>query len=142
MGSFLSASDEDTKRIAKNLAKSGKFRIIGLIGELGAGKTTFAQGFAQGLGIKEKIISPTFVLIRQHKLLKTKKTLYHIDLYRLEDDKEFQRLGLREILNDPENIVLIEWAEKAKSILPKETIWVLFETIEEQKHKIMIVSSL
>lgn len=120
MKQYQTFSEKETKNLAKKLAK--KLRgVIALFGELGAGKTIFIQGFAQGLKIKDKIISPTFVLIRQHQIPKTKKILYHIDLYRLEKEKDFHSLGLEEILSNHKNIVLIEWADKAENILPKET---------------------
>ena len=134
MEQYLTNSEEATKNLAKKLAKKLK-GVIALIGELGSGKTTFVQGFAKGLGIKEKIISPTFVLIRQHKIPDTSKTLYHIDLYRLEN---FMELGLPEILSNSDNIVLIEWAEKAKNLLPKNTTFINFRTLSANKREIII----
>lgn len=118
MEEYLSNSEQKTKQIAAKLARENKGNVFALTGELGAGKTIFVQGFAKGLGIQEKIISPTFVLIRQHKIPDSKKTLYHIDLYRI---AETTNLGLEEILFSQDNIVLIEWAEKLKK-LPKGTI--------------------
>ena len=117
-----------TKEIARKLAKqlSG---VIALVGDLGTGKTTFVQGFAEGLGIKDRIISPTFVLMRQHKIPKTQKTLFHIDLYRLDGEKKLQQLGLEELLNDTNHLIIIEWAEKIKSLLPKDTTWIHFEGV-------------
>src|SRR3989338_1835026 len=112
MGQFISSSEKETKQIAGRFARQITRGVIALSGELGAGKTTFVQGFAKGLGIKEKIISPTFVLIRQHLIPNNTKTLYHIDLYRLENKADLKQIGLEEILLDPDNIVLIEWAEK------------------------------
>ena len=91
--------------------------VIALEGELGAGKTTFVQGFAKGLKIQDKIISPTFVLIRQHQIPKTERTLYHIDLYRLENTKNIEELGIKELLKTSQDIVLIEWADKIKKHL-------------------------
>lgn len=93
---------------------------------MGAGKTTFVQGLAKGLGIKSRIISPTFILLRQYK--EKKLTFYHIDLYRLEGDiaRELEGLGIGEFVNDPGNVLAVEWAEKAKDFLPKDTIWVDF----------------
>lgn len=122
MAKYVSSSEDKTKQIAEDLAKKTKNRIFALTGELGAGKTIFVQGFAKGLGVKDKIISPTFVLIRQHPIPNTLRILYHIDLYRLEDIKSLVSLGLEEILQDPNNIVLIEWAEKAGELLPKDTV--------------------
>ena len=122
MQKYLSKSESETRKIAAELAKNSKGHIFALTGELGAGKTVFVQGFAKGLGIKEKIISPTFVLIRQHKIPGTGKTLYHVDLYRLEGNMDFKQLGLEEIWSDPNNIILIEWAEKIKKFLLKNII--------------------
>ena len=134
MKKFISHSEKETKNLAKKLAKK-LTGVIALIGELGSGKTTFAQGFAAGLGIKEKIISPTFVLIRQHRIPKTEKTLYHIDLYRIEED--FSKLGLKEILENPNNIILIEWAEKLKD-LPKSATKILIKKQDANKRVITL----
>ncbi len=138
MNQYTSHSAEETKKIAANLAKKIPQGVIALNGNLGAGKTTFVQGFAKGLGIKEKIISPTFVLIRQHKIPNFKKTLYHIDLYRIEDTEKFKQIGLEEILSNQNNIVLIEWAEKIKKFLPKSTIRINLENIDHDKRLITI----
>ena len=121
MENYQSNSEQETKLIAEKLAKETKSHIFALFGELGAGKTIFVQGFAKGVGIKDKIISPTFVLIRQHKIPGTTKVLYHIDLYRLENTTNLKELGLEEIWSNPGNYVLIEWAEKI-SELPKNAI--------------------
>lgn len=138
MKNYLTKSEEETRNLASKIANYSNAKIFALKGDLGSGKTTFVQGFAKGLGIKEKIISPTFVLVRIHKIPKTKKFLYHIDLYRLENEKQIKDFGILEIIQDPKNIVLIEWAEKAKSLLPKETIWIHFETISSSLRKITI----
>lgn len=136
MKQFISYSDKQTKEFAKKLAKKN-YQLIGLIGELGAGKTTFAQGYAEGLGVKDKIISPTFVLIRQHKIPNTKKILYHIDLYRLEDLREIKHLGIEEIMENPDNTVLIEWAEKIKGLLPKNTLKISFKVMDKNSRRII-----
>ncbi len=117
------------------MSKNQRGIVIGLIGELGAGKTTFAQGFAEGLGIKNRIISPTFILMRKYG------DFYHIDLYRLEKDveNEVRNLGLFDIWEKPENIILIEWAEKIENILPKDSIKIEFELLDEFERKIRIV---
>lgn len=133
---FESKSEEETKQIAAKIAREDKNRIFALSGQLGAGKTIFVQGFAKALGIEEKIISPTFVLIRQHQI-HTRKVLYHIDLYRLEDIKSLESLGLGEILTNPNNIVLIEWAEKIKGFLPADTTEINIE--KENQNRIITV---
>lgn len=137
MQKYISNSEEETKSIAAKLAKVSKNNIFALTGELGAGKTIFAQGFAKGLGIKDKIISPTFVLIRQHPIFGTKKILYHIDLYRLDNTTGLKHLGLEEIWSDPNNIVLIEWAEKC-TLLPTNAIQINITKLKESQRVITI----
>ena len=134
---FITNSDKETKALAAKLAKKITHGIIALTGDLGAGKTTFVQGFAKGAGIKDKIISPTFVLIRQHQIPNCKKVLYHIDLYRLENSSELNSLGIEELLSD-KNIVLIEWAEKGSNILTKESIQIYIEKLKVNQRKIKI----
>lgn len=137
MQEIISKSEEETRLIAGNLAKKSKSRIFALTGNLGAGKTTFVQGFAKELGIKEKIISPTFILIRQHDIPNTTKTLYHIDLYRLDHVKNLGQLGLNEILSDPDNIVFIEWADRYDS-LPTGTIRINITRLKNDRRLITI----
>src|SRR5689334_12083419 len=101
MKRFVSSSEDETKKFAEDFSKNLKGNIIALTGELGAGKTTFTQGFAKGLGIKDKIISPTFVLVRQHKIPSSQGIFYHIDLYRLENIN-IKELGLEDFWSNPE----------------------------------------
>lgn len=120
---YQSHSLEETQQIAKTIAahfmdEKGRVvrgGVISLMGELGAGKTTFTQGFAKALGIEEKVISPTFVLMRQHQVPKTKFVLYHLDLYRIENLKNINDLGIQELIEDENSIILIEWAEKLET---------------------------
>ena len=94
--------------------------ILGLEGELGSGKTTFVQGFIRGLGIKKRTVSPTFIIFRRLAIKRGKfKNLYHVDAYRIKNPKELLRIGFRDVLDSPENIVVIEWADIIKKILPK-----------------------
>jgi tRNA threonylcarbamoyladenosine biosynthesis protein TsaE len=122
--------------------------IIGLIGELGGGKTTFVKGLAKGLGIRDLVTSPSFVLIKEYKIksqisnLKS-QILTHIDLYRLKNIEEIESLGLLDYLGKPDKIVVIEWAEKIKNMLekiPAKKIWVEFEYLNENKRKIKITN--
>lgn len=133
---YISKSVEETQKIARDLA--GKARIIALYGDLGAGKTTFVQGLVKALGITQRIISPTFIIVRTYKLPRSLKSLnfYHIDLYRIENQKDIQGLGIPEILSDPLNIVVIEWAEKLGALLPKNAVKVYLEYVNENTRKI------
>ena len=138
MEKIITKNDKETKEVAKNLASEilnkgpGKrAMILALRGNLGAGKTTFTQGFAKGLGIKGKILSPTFVILKKYKIRKTThyplqtknyEYFYHIDCYRLNSKKDLEVLGFKEIILNPKNIIAIEWPEKVKGILPKDVI--------------------
>lgn len=131
-------------RNKQSLLLRNRSSIIALTGELGSGKTVFVQGLAKGLGIKERILSPTFIMIRQYPLAISHQSsiisFYHIDLYRIESEKDIEGLSLEEIWSDPKNIVAIEWAEKIKKILPKKRIEIHFEYINEGERRITINS--
>jgi len=113
--------------------------IIALEGELGTGKTTFVQGFARALGIKDTIQSPTFVLMKIYTLKQKKnlKRLVHIDAYRLESARELEHMGVRKIFQDKDAVVLIEWADRVKHILPKERITLRFKHVSPRERTII-----
>lgn len=130
----------ETQKVAHNLAKELKGGdTIALYGDLGAGKTVFAQGLAKGLGIKRRILSPTFVFMRSYPVKKKGRevTFYHIDLYRGENPQDFEALGLGDIF-DENSIVVLEWPEKIQKILPKSRIDVTLNVISPTKRKISI----
>lgn len=132
---FITNNFEETRKLGNDFAKILEAgNIVCLYGDLGSGKTTFVQGLAAGLGIKNRIISPTFVIVRTYDL--GDKNFYHIDLYRTESEKDIEGLGIEEIINNKNNIVVIEWAEKLKSYLPKKRIGVHFFYENENKRKI------
>jgi len=140
---IISKSKKQTQDFAKKIAKkiiAGKIsRIVALIGDLGAGKTAFAQGFARALGIREKILSPTFVILKKFESAKIKdKQFYHIDCYRIAKPKEILDLGFKKIVADPKNIVLVEWADKIKKIIPKNSLIIKFEHLRKNKRKITL----
>lgn len=137
---YQTNSAEETQKIASTIAE--KFRhggIIALFGPLGAGKTTFTSGFAQGLGIKARLISPTFILMRQYEIPgNLQGKLFHIDLYRLDNVKDIESLGLSEIFTNPHNIVLIEWADKLGNLLPKEAVKIRLKPLSENGREIEV----
>lgn len=140
---FVTHTPSQTKELGFVLGKEvlqGRLQkratVIGLQGELGSGKTTFVQGVAKGFGIKEKILSPTFVIIKSYKIRNTRykiQNLYHIDCYRVKDEQDLVSLGWDKIVSDPKNLVLIEWPERVQKILPKNTIFIFFKTIKTSK---------
>ncbi len=118
------------------LRRSLRVSIIALRGDLGSGKTTFLQGFARGLLIKERILSPTFVIMRKFKIPSSGfDFFYHFDCYRLKRPKELLELGFKEIIQG-NNIVALEWPEKVEKALPRKSLKIKFETIGENKRKI------
>jgi len=138
MDKIITHSENETKEIGRNfsllLIKSGYEKgIIFLEGGLGAGKTVFVKGFANGLGIKEDIISPTFVFVTEYTGI---LPLYHFDLYRIKNINEIDELGFFEYL-DRKGFVLIEWAEKIENYV-KPSIRINIEKISENERKIDI----
>lgn len=128
---------EETKTLGQKLASSLKpGDVVCLYGDLGSGKTTFTQGLARGLGLKILLTSPTFILLRHYPLPNKSLTLYHIDLYRLENEHEIKELGLPTLFTDNNAITVIEWAEKAKNLLPKKRIDVFFSYTDENTRSI------
>ena len=113
--------------------------VIALEGDLGSGKTAFVQGLAEGFKVKENILSPTFVIQKNFSLsLKNYENLYHIDAYRLKNPEELLELGFKDLIKNPENIVVIEWADKVKKILPKDILKIEFENLGGNKRRIIL----
>jgi len=136
---FETRSAEETKKIARDLARQlTGGEILALYGELGSGKTTFVQGLAKGLGIKDRILSPTFVLMRHYDC--RVGTFYHIDCYRIDTGEQAEGLGLEEILADPHAVVAIEWAERIEKLLPQNCLRIYFEYFGGTTRQIKVVA--
>lgn len=128
----------ETQAFAKEIAKTMKSgAIVALYGDLGSGKTTFVQGLAAGLGIVQRIISPTFIIMREYKFKGKEAMFYHVDLYRIETEKDIEGLGLKEIMGDQESIVVIEWPEKIEKLLPKHTKRMYFTYKNDNEREII-----
>ena len=133
-------SPQQTQKIAQKIAGNlcgGE--VIALYGQLGSGKTVFVQGLAKALGIKKRILSPTFVFVRSYltSLNHKKLIFHHVDLYRADSLGDYRLLGLEDFFSK-DSIVAIEWAEKIKKFLPKKRIDVLMEVIDEKTRRIKI----
>ena len=153
---FITNSSEQTQKLGELLAielKGGE--IVCLSGELGSGKTTFTQGVLKGLGAKGPYTSPTFVVMKHYRIRTPRQgstfslsaytsnssrsnlSVYHIDAYRI-GSKDILDLGWEEIIHDKKNIVIIEWAERIKSIIPKGAIWLKFQHEKGDQRKITV----
>lgn len=139
----ITESAEETQALGREVAHSlisgmgESAQVLCLYGDLGSGKTTFSQGVAKELGIQTRLLSPTFIIVRRYEIA-DERFLYHVDLYRLNNEDELAALGFSEILADPNAIIIIEWAEKLDTLLPKKRIDVRFKTLEDDKHEITI----
>jgi tRNA threonylcarbamoyladenosine biosynthesis protein TsaE len=145
---YLTKSPSQTKKLGRILAREilktknlKQAFVLGLEGDLGGGKTCFLQGFAKGLGIKTKITSPTFVIMRRYKIQNTRykiQDFYHIDCYRIKKPKEILTLGFKEIISNPRNIVAVEWADRIKKILPQNSLLFRFKFVNKTSREIVI----
>lgn len=124
-------TEEEGRRLGETLRKGD---VVSLRGSLGAGKTVLAKGIAKALGITEAIVSPTFTLVQEYD---GKEKLYHLDLYRLSGEDEFESMGGEEFLY-PDGITLIEWSEKIEDMLPDSTIFVTIDILPDGSRDIDI----
>ncbi len=143
---IVAKNPKETQRVAEALAQEilvgrpqKRALVLALSGELGSGKTSFVQGLAKGLGIRAKVKSPSFLLLKQYGVPGREIFLTHLDCYRLNSFEDLESLGFSDLLADPKNIVALEWAEKVKKYLPKNnTLFLKFEHAGEKSRKIKI----
>lgn len=109
--------------------------VVALSGDLGAGKTTFVKGLAEGLGVKDNVVSPTFILIGTYK--GKRKTLYHVDPYRLDDAKSLAS-DIKELSSQEHAVIALEWAERLKPLIPDSAIWISFHHGNADEREIVI----
>lgn len=145
MKKIISKSKKETQKLAKELLGNLKeWRLILLQGGLGAGKTTFAQGFLEAIGAEGSFTSPTFVVMKRYDLgksqLKKIKSVYHFDCYRV-GAQDILEMGWEEIVKNKKNLVLVEWPENIESILPKKHIKLEFKNTTENEREIKITKN-
>ncbi len=135
---IVTNSEKETFDLAKSYAhelKGGE--VLALTGDLGAGKTVFAQGLGRGLGAKKNISSPTFVIMKVYSLSKDDLSNFcHIDAYRTGSSQEILDIGLNDYLESKDSVVLIEWAEKIQDVLPKKCRKIKIEHLGPSSRKI------
>lgn len=117
---IITKSTDETQAVAKNIAQeiitNTRANLVLLEGELGGGKTTFSQGFVAGLGVLQNVTSPTFVIMKTYLIPDSEYKIYHLDLYRLNQEWEVLDLGIMDLLQNPKNILLVEWASKTPKL--------------------------
>jgi len=157
MKTIRTQSFRETQKLGQELVKNLiPGQIICLSGDLGSGKTTFVQGILKGLRVKGPYTSPTFVIVKEYKKKSTKhktqitnklqatnykpQTIYHIDAYRI-NEKDILNLGWEEIINQPDNLIVVEWAERIKKIIPVNAQWIKFSWEGKERRKIVFADS-
>lgn len=154
MNIYQTFSSDETKKFGASLVAKliknkkqaalrdlgGRALVLAFEGDLGSGKTTLIQGFLKALGVRGRVNSPTFVLMKRFRVRDLNfKNVYHLDCYRLKQAKDLSDLGFKEILEEPTNLVLIEWSERVKNILPKERILIKMKHGKDENERVIRV---
>jgi len=125
--------------VALGNKNKNKAVVIALSGDLGTGKTTLVQHLARHLGISDTLQSPTFVILKSYQLQTTNYKLFtHIDAYRLNSKEELQKLNWHEYINNPDNLICIEWPEQIEGAVPPDAIYIKLEHVSESERSIFI----
>ncbi|OGG72860.1 tRNA (adenosine(37)-N6)-threonylcarbamoyltransferase complex ATPase subunit type 1 TsaE [Candidatus Kaiserbacteria bacterium RIFCSPLOWO2_01_FULL_53_17] len=131
---------ELAKELLGRLSKKPQATVLALYGDLGSGKTTFVQELGKLIGVDGSVQSPTFVIMKRYTPQDARyKFFIHIDAYRLEKPEELTRLGWEEVVNNPENLIAVEWAERVETILPKDCVRIHFKFIDETTREIQVL---
>ncbi|XHR28783.1 MAG: tRNA (adenosine(37)-N6)-threonylcarbamoyltransferase complex ATPase subunit type 1 TsaE [Chthoniobacteraceae bacterium] len=136
MASIISHHPQETLELGRALAAElRRGDVLALAGDLGAGKTHFTKGLAEGLGVEADVTSPTFTLV--HEYPGGRLPLVHIDLYRLEEPTEVLGIGLDDYLFG-DGVTVIEWADKFEALMPPDVRWIRFQVLEGDDREITI----
>jgi len=134
MVTFISHSATETENLGEQWAKSTPAgAVIGLVGELGAGKTQFVKGFARGVGVPARVHSPTFTLVNVYT--GGRWTVFHLDLYRLETSEQIESAGIEEYLQ-PDGVTLIEWADRLQTSQRARIKEIRFELLNGDERRV------
>ncbi len=134
-------------KIAAAILPRLKNNVVVLRGNLGSGKTVFARGIARALGITKNVRSPSFVLLYRYRIPKTFhfslltfhfSYLIHIDAYRLHSAQDLLDIGFNDFVSDPHNLIIIEWGEKVRTILPRNYTEIIFQSVKHTMRKIIV----
>ena len=144
MKKHTTKNEKETLALAKILLNDFNNNVFALTGNLGSGKTTFTKGLGKSLKIKETILSPTFNIMRVYNIPVNKKNRYkylcHIDAYRLQNFDELKDLGINNYFKSPETLTIIEWDDKIKNFLPKNTVFIDFKIGKKETERIIYIT--
>lgn len=138
---FVSRSPEQTRRLGARLGallQGGD--VICLEGPLGSGKTCLAQGMGRGWGVSQTLVSPTFIMVREYTRPGETVRLYHVDLYRISGKEEASGLGMDEFVGYAHAVCIIEWAERARQMMPPEHLWIELDFVNQTRRALHFVA--
>ncbi len=132
----ITEGPEETVRLGEELAQALRpGDVVALVGELGSGKTTLVKGIAQGLFVKEPVISPSFLLARSYR---GRMPLHHLDAYRVNSPEELVEVGLLELLPPEEGVTVVEWADRVEELIPPGSLWVHLEHLDQDRRRLTL----
>ncbi len=135
---IISSAEKDTEAFACCLAQQLPLgTLVTLQGDLGAGKTVFARGFARGLGITEPVSSPTYTIVQEYNLPQGGR-LYHLDLYRISSAEAALAFGVDEFFDDANAVKLVEWPERAGGLIPDDAVRITITHLSENEREISL----
>lgn len=138
MKKIITHSEKETENFAFELSQTVKFgTVLTLNGDLGAGKTVFARGFARGLGVTEAVSSPTYTIAQEYALPNGKR-LYHLDLYRISSPEAGLAFGVDEFFNDPKAIALVEWPERIGEVISEDAVKINIRYLNDSEREITV----
>ncbi len=136
---IITSSREDSEKFGEAFARALPVgSVVAMYGDLGAGKTVIARGFARGLGISEAVSSPTYTIVQEYDIPGSSRRFYHLDLYRIADENAALGFGVDEFLSDPDAWTLLEWPSRIQGILPPEVITLSIEKLSGDERRITL----
>lgn len=143
MNSYILTEEDFNTCIQEHIlplcTESSGATIFALVGDLGAGKTTFSKKFLKSIGVMQHVQSPTFSIMQSYPVsFLSYEKVFHLDVYRIEHLNELEVLHIEDVLKNKKHIVLIEWADKVREIIPQDATWIHFEHVDSERREVRI----